>query len=83
MTKYTVDKFRPRLHSYVFKQKRILLYAFAPSIYMETCENAMKTETNENGFQSGDFGKRIHLKTVAFPCKRLKTNTSSKNCTEV
>ena len=43
---------------------------------METCENAMKTETNENGFQSGDFGKRIHLKTVAFPCKRLKTNTS-------
>ena len=67
-------KTRPRPHVYVFMRKRILFCSFSPSVHTQTLIQRFrkspflsKTETFENGVESGDFRKRRLSKTHTWP----------------
>ena len=48
---------------------------FCLSSTLKRPKTPIKTDNLENGFKSGDFSKRVVLKTLRFKCGEVKTKT--------
>ena len=62
------------LNAFSFENVSFLI-RFRLSSTLKRPKTPLKTETFDNGFKSGDFWKRIVLKTLLFYCGQIKTET--------